>query len=296
MVGVDAAASTETGAAYGLRLAGSFSPALAGLVAVSAEHAGWPLARLSWGEHVGPRPPEVRSAHCALVYTLGGFVSSRREPLAIDVRACYSPTAATVVHPYLASAARVVAHWTGRSSYYGGSFVLGEAAWALLGKRGTGKTTLLCELARLGFPVLSDDVTVLDGMRALVGPRLLAVRDLTLARGLAQLPERSSVAGLHLVRAGSCPTEAPFGGWVLLERGPRVSLKRLDALELVRRVAPWVSVCPDTPGLLLEWLALPAWVLELPEPGSVPGRDNVELAAVAVVEALLSFGLRQSQR
>ena len=179
----------QVGAAYGLRLVGSFQPARAGLVPATSEHDTWPLTRLSWGSYPGPTPPKLLGKEQAILHILDGFTRVRRDPLEIEVKRREPLTVAAAVHPYLASAARVVAHWTGRSSYYGGTFVSLGGAWALIGSQQTGKTGLLCELARQGCLVLSDDVTVLDGMEALAGPRLLAVRDVSSARGLGLLPK-----------------------------------------------------------------------------------------------------------
>lgn len=279
------------GAAYGLSLRGRFRADEVGLADVSAgTHDGWPLVQLSWGRYLGPRPPEAEDDEHVLIHLVGGFATARRHPLAIDIRTTEPLTAVFAVHPLLAGPARIAARWTGRSSFYGGSFVAAGGAWAVLGGTGSGKTTLLCELARQGCKVLSDDMTVLEGTRALAGPRLLAVRDLTWARGLEVLRDEPWPSNVHLARAGPSPADAPLMGWFVLDQGAQVGLRRATASELLRRVRAGLSVCPETPELLLQLVALPAWSLTLPE---IPTSG---LARLSFVEAAAQAVLREVAR
>jgi hypothetical protein len=277
---------------------GAFEPARAGLVPATSEHRAWPLTRLSWGSYPGPTPPKLLDEDQALLHIFDGFTTVRREPLEIEVKRREPLTTAAAVHPYLASAARVMAHWTGRSSYYGGTFVAAGGAWALIGRQQTGKTSVLCELARQGCLVLSDDVTVLDGMQALVGPRLLAVRDASSARGLGLLPKRDRAEDLRLAHAGPAPSSAPLRGWVFLSRGPQLALARLTAAELLRRIGSWVSLSPGTPTLILDWAALPAWSLVLPEVAisSRAGQCALQTAAATLLKAILDRGRLSTAR
>ena len=277
---------------------GPFQPARAGLVPATSEHRAWPLTRFSWGSYPGPTPPKLLGEDQALLHIFDGFTTVRRDPLEIAVKRREPLTVAAAVHPYLAAPARVVAHWTGRSSYYGGSFVAAGGAWALIGCQQTGKTSLLCELARQGCPILSDDVTVLDGMQALVGPRLLAVRDVRSARGLGLLPKRDRAEDLRLAHAGPAPSSVPLRGWVFLGRGSQLALARLTAAELLRRLGSWVSLSPGTPALILDWAALPAWSLVLPEVAisSQAGKCALQTAAATLLEGILDRGRLSAAR
>jgi hypothetical protein len=83
-----------------------------------------------------------------------------------------------LIHPYLGAAASVFSRWCGREVYHAGAFVCGGLAWAVVGGREAGKSSLLAALAARGLPVLSDDLVVTDGHQAFCGPRTIDLRRL----------------------------------------------------------------------------------------------------------------------
>ncbi|GAB3935843.1 hypothetical protein GCM10027614_11390 [Micromonospora vulcania] len=61
----------------------------------------------------------------------------------------YGPplTPDVLAHPYLAPVATTVNRWAGRETFHSGAFVLDGRAWAVLGPRTAGKSSLLAALA-----------------------------------------------------------------------------------------------------------------------------------------------------
>ena len=96
----------------------------------------------------------------------GSAVFTVRKPL----------TAEELVHPYLTPVAAVAAHWHGRESFHAGAVAIGGSAWALVGDRHTGKSSLLAALALRGVDIVCDDVLVVAGKEAFVGPRTVDLR------------------------------------------------------------------------------------------------------------------------
>src|SRR6185436_12314723 len=92
----------------------------------------------------------------------GGEIVVARAAGTIHFRAAHALRADEIVHPYLAPAAAVVARWLGRESMHAGAFVAGGRAWALLGDRTAGKSSTLGWLARLGAPIVCDDMLIVD--------------------------------------------------------------------------------------------------------------------------------------
>jgi hypothetical protein len=65
-----------------------------------------------------------------------------------------------LVHPYLGAVASIFNRWAGREVFHAGAFVAGGRAWAVVGGREAGKSTLLAALADRGVPVVADDLVV----------------------------------------------------------------------------------------------------------------------------------------
>ena len=113
-----------------------------------------------------------------------------------------SPEAWT--HPHLSVTAVLAARWLGRRSFHSGAFVAGDGAWGVLGDRGQGKTSTLAWLASHGYPVVCDDILVLDGGTAFAGPRCLDLRE-TAARHF----HMGSYIGRVGTRAAGAPGSDP---------------------------------------------------------------------------------------
>jgi hypothetical protein len=179
------------------------------------------------------------------------------------------PTAAELVHPYLASVAAVAGRWLGHESFHAGAVEVDGGAWVVLGGKRAGKSSFLALMAADGHPIVTDDVAVLDKEGAVAaGPRLIDLRAEAAARlgvgepmGVVGLRDRWRVP-VKVVRA-----RVPLRGFVDLAWGEGPSVGPVPpARRLARLVEHRVihRLPPRDPALLLELAALP--MLELRRP------------------------------
>jgi hypothetical protein len=244
--------------AYGMRLEGLG----AGAMLIDAPPA-WPTLTLSTEIADLPVVDERVSATEALLrLKTGGRLSLDRagrmahysvpRPLSVD----------ELVHPYLAPAAAMFAHWDGRLAFHAGAFVVAGGIWAVAGTREAGKSTTLARLAARGVEVFADDVVILDGLRAFAGPRAVDLRPdtahrLGVGRALGVVGSRPR----WRIELPPCRAELPFRGWMFVEWAERPQARRLRASECLGRLAETLTVRLDplSPRDLLDLAALPAW-------------------------------------
>jgi hypothetical protein len=169
-----------------------------------------------------------------------------------------------LVHPYVGAAAAVFSRWAGREVYHAGAFVCGGLAWAVLGGREAGKSSLLAALAARRLPVLADDLVVTDGHQAFCGPRTIDLRQ----------PPPGSSEPVTRARSGSrwrlslppLPAAVPLGGWIHLRWQAQVAMPAVPASVLLGRLAAgrtWPGL-PSDPRTLLALAARPGWDLGRP--------------------------------
>jgi hypothetical protein len=257
--------------AYGLRLEGVDGSA--DLLVPAAGH--WPALELA--AEVGPAAPVhqlVDDERAVLATRSGTRLEVTRSPLRAVFTAPEPIPADALVHPHLASAAAVVSRWLGRESLHAGAFVAGGKAWAVLGERESGKSSLLAALVAAGHPVLSDDLLVLDGPLALAGPRAIDLRRDAAERLGAGEP--LGVVGTRerwRVRIGRAPVGAELAGLILLAWGDGVELAPVGPGRVLEAVvgAQALRVPPADPASRLSFAALPGWELSRPPDwGSLP--------------------------
>lgn len=177
------------------------------------------------------------------------------------------PSDRELVHPYLAATASVIARWQGLQCFHAGAFVAGGRAWALLGDKGAGKSSLLARLALDGVPVLTDDVLVLRGTQGLAGPRCIDLRAAS-AQALG-VGEPLGVVGTRerwRVPAGPVAPEVPLGGWIVLAWGAS-AIEPLPASEALPAIFASLSLRlePVDPPALMELVTLPACIVRQPQ-------------------------------
>ncbi|MEH1101635.1 hypothetical protein [Micromonospora sp. CPCC 205561] len=169
-----------------------------------------------------------------------------------------------LAHPYLAPVATTFNRWAGRETFHSGAFVRAGRAWAVVGPRTAGKSSLLAALAARDVPVVADDILVLDGADVFAGPRCVDLRQPVPG---ATLPTRAVRSGERL-RVGLPPIadRVPLGGWLFLGWGLSVALDRVPGPTLLSRLAALRSFgyLPSDPAALLTAAALPAWDLRRP--------------------------------
>lgn len=182
-----------------------------------------------------------------------------------------------VVQPGVAHLALRALRPLGRVALHAAAILVDGAAWALLGTRMTGKSTLAYACHRAGVTVLTEDVLVLEGRRAFAGPRCL---DLRIPVEGAELGRD----GRHRVTLPPAPAEAPLAGVVHLRWGGETepAMRALQPGDRLRRLAdasrgdaPWRGDVE-----LLEVAALPGYELARSQSG------RAEAAAAVLVAKL----------
>ncbi|TQN37946.1 hypothetical protein FHU33_4619 [Blastococcus colisei] len=152
-----------------------------------------------------------------------------------------------LVHPFLSTSVAVMSRWQGRDAFHAGAVVRDGGAWAVLGDKGQGKSSLLALLALRGAEVLSDDLVVLDDGKVHRGPRCIDLRA-DAAQRLSCGEDLGIVGARHRarLRLGEAPGVVPLKGWVVLGWGDQLSVEevpvdqRLPALlgNLALRLPP----------------------------------------------------------
>jgi hypothetical protein len=228
----------------------------------------WPALELTRG--AGPAAPVhqlVGDDDAVLATRSGARLEVSREPLRAVFTTPEPIGEDALVHPYLAAAAAVVSRWLGRESLHAGAFVADGRAWAVVGDRGSGKSSLLASLALAGTTVLADDLLVLEGAAALAGPRAIDLRPDAAERLGAGEP--LGVVGTRerwRLRLGPVPSETELAGLILLGWGDRVQLVVAGAGRVLEAVvgAQALRVPPGDPASRLSLATLPAWELRRP--------------------------------
>jgi hypothetical protein len=253
--------------AYGFTVTGVRTARDAGLVAVP-DSGRWPTLAIGWQLGIDGRPADhlVGQDPAVLLLVDGEFVNLdlARGRATFHVRR--EPTDHDLVHPYLAAPAALAARQHGRVPIHAGGLLVDGGAWAILGEKGAGKTTILSACHALGFGVLADDLVVVDGSTAYAGPRGLDLRPETAAR--ADVSE-----GLVEVRGGdrwrlplpSVPSEVPFRGCVVLADGDRLAMTLVPLARRLELLGPHVLVGEHTQRSFLDLVALPVFLLERPK-------------------------------
>lgn len=247
--------------AYGLAFTGPVA-ALASHLLVRPEE-GWPQVEVCWAPPL-PDPPAFGffgPDHALRPLVSGGHVVLDRERRVARFCKVEGPDGHQVAHPCLSTASSHFARWDGRLSFHASSVVVDGGAWGVLGSKEAGKSTTVAWLAESGCDVLSDDLLVLDGRRALAGPRIIDLR----------LPsaERLGLDRLVVVRKGErhrlllpeVPAEVPFTGFLVLALGEEVSVARVpltERLEVLRRYLTLRQLGVPA-SVLLELVSLPMW-------------------------------------
>ena len=251
--------------AYGLRLEGIDG---ARRLLVPADP-GWPTFHV--GCYVGEPPwPEfdvVTGSEAELVLQTGGEIRIVREPGSVVISTERPISEETLIHPYLASVAAVAGYWFDRESFHAGTFVVDGSAWAVLGEREAGKSTLLASLALRGIAVLSDDMLILDGEVPFAAPRSIDLRAAA-ARHLGVGEPLGIVGTRERWRLQLAPItgSAALRGWIFLSWGDRVDVSAVRPHERIERLGSQrgVRLPPRDPARLLQLAGLPAWELRRP--------------------------------
>jgi hypothetical protein len=226
------------------------------------------IRELPAGAPSAAREPEIGSSEAHLPLVEGDEIRLSREPRELSVPARVSDDSDALAHPILTLASAVFAHWDGREALHAGSFAYDGGAWALIGDRGSGKSSLLAALGSAGADVLSDDLLVFDGEAVYAGPRCLDLRpDAAERLGLTARARSVRVPPRLRLELPQVPYAYPLRGVVFLGWDERVALTELPAparLEALLAARTLGIVPPASPELVVSLAALPAYELTRP--------------------------------
>jgi hypothetical protein len=187
-----------------------------------------------------------------------------------------------LVHPLLGRLASHLLVTRGGDGMHAGAVAGASGAWAVIGPKGAGKSTLLAGLAKVGIPIVSDDVLVFADGLALAGPRCIDLRpDMTrFGLGIAVRPSDPR----HRISLPPIAAEHRLIGLIHLEWSaadttiqPLNHREAIERLLAVRSEKGW----PRDPRALLDLATLPTLCLRRPR--TMHGLDR----SIALVQRLL---------
>lgn len=153
-------------AAYGARITSELPGSL--LALGGADH--WP----SLDVVLEPDPEPLPAEHVFVAEAGPVCLSKELDRVRLPVRGpCDADLA---VHPLLSTAAWMRAQLLGLEIVHAGAVLTQQGAWLVLAAKEGGKSTLLARLHAEGFPIVTDDMAILDMGRVYAGPRCLDLR------------------------------------------------------------------------------------------------------------------------
>ena len=178
------------------------------------------------------------------------------------------PTPDALVHPHLAPVAAIAARWRRHESFHAGAVILGDGAWAVMGAKGSGKSSLLAWLALNGHAVLTDDLLVIDADgNALAGPRSIDLRESAAQRfGVGEPLGVIGARERYRMVVGPVPASVPLRGFIRLAWGGAPTVTPVPPAWRPAGLAAQraVRLIPRDPDLLVHLSALPMVELRRP--------------------------------
>jgi hypothetical protein len=194
-----------------------------------------------------------------------------RNPAAIEIDSPEAPTPEALVHPLLTPAISILARWRGDLALHAGGFFHSGRGWALLGGKGSGKSTTLAQLAVRGAPVLGDDLLLVDARRSvLAGPACVDLR-MDVSDRFPDAERLGHVGDRERARLSTTPAPSAAGlsGIFLLDwsEAGSADAERLapgDALRLLYQHEYLGLLGPSPPERILDLVELPVWRVTRP--------------------------------
>jgi hypothetical protein len=215
------------------------------------------------------RAGELGQDRILLAERRGEALHVRRSPAEVVLDIPDEVSTAALVHPILAVPLSLLARWRGYVTLHAGAFEV-NGAWAVLGERTAGKSSMLAALAARGVPIVSDDLLVVGDGFALAGPSCVDLRPDVQKR----FPEARSlgiVGGRPRFRLSTPagPARTPLRGFFVLEwsDSPRAELVPIGTQERLRFLygQEYMGVLgASDPRRLVELVGLPGWFVRRP--------------------------------
>lgn len=197
----------------------------------------------------------------------GGCVSLEREPLTARFTAADVLSDDAMAHPGLAALAAITNRWLGRDAFHSGAFLAGAGAWAVMGAKEAGKSTMLGYLAAKGVGIVSDDMLIIGDGHALSGPRCVDLRP-SAADWMGQGVDIGVVGDRRRwrVQVPPVPAAVPLQGWIVPVWGDRVELEVVPPAGRLPLLYANLGLTriPRSPERLLRLAALPCLIFRRP--------------------------------
>jgi hypothetical protein len=268
---------------YGFRIAG----VLDNRDLLVEARSNWPLLEVtSRVDKVDQRVTVVSEQHAELKLIEGITARLDRSPPRVEFITPTPLSSKAIVHPFLSGVVPIHCHWMGRTSLHGGAFIHDNRAWAILGDREGGKSTLLAQLAAQGLAIVADDLVVIEDDLVYAGPRSIDLR-VNPAQGMgpADFIGRVGARERWRIQLGPIPSQVPLGGFFFLELAERSEIRRLAGVERMLRISAGRSLMLPLadPMTLPRLAALPGWeVLRSARFEDLPTITEQMLQAIAV--------------
>lgn len=166
---------------------------------------------------------------------------------AIRVRLSRDVDRCLIAHPYLATVGMFQSLWKNGLPVHAGAVGIDGMAWLILASKGGGKSTSLLLLEQAGYPVLTDDLSIIDpDLDVQRGPAFIDLRRET-AEAMGIGKELGVLGARDRWRhpIGERPLTLPLGGIIMAEWG-RPSLEPLEGGAKVQALAGNLSL--SVPG------------------------------------------------
>jgi hypothetical protein len=254
--------------AYGLRIAGlEEQPDVCSALMTAPEH--WPTITF---EHAGGEAPPLGQmlgpdmARIELIDDSHAVLD--RERMHVTFEGPNWVWADWLVHPTLAAISMFFATWLGRHPIHAGAFVVDGGAWAVVGESTAGKSSTLGWLSKAGYPVLTDDLLVIEKGTVFAGPRTLDLVPSS-ARFLGSLGRPVRHGDRYRISTAPVPPEVPLRGWIALAWGHELEALRIPPTKRLETLLQHLRIQRDGPGsrAILDLAMLPG--LELRRPRDV---------------------------
>jgi hypothetical protein len=194
-----------------------------------------------------------------------GAEESTVDPERLRLKVAAGTPLPEIVHPTLARNCLEVALHRGWDALHAGALLGSGGAWAVVGVKEAGKSSLLAACARAGLDVMTDDALFLDGDTCFAGPRSIDLRPgpgWLLDGGVTVRPATPR----QRLTLAPVAAQAPLAGLLFLEWGEGPAVEPLSPSgatdRLLRRRA--TDTLPRDPEVLMDLAGLPAYLLHRP--------------------------------
>jgi hypothetical protein len=261
--------AAERGGTYGFRLiCPEADDALPDLVAVPSSA---PEVRVFWRPAAMISDCErVEDGRVVLGSKRGAGFDAHRDPLSIEFWFPEPVETETIVHPLLTIPMSVLARWRGDVTLHAGAFAVKEGAWAVVGQRQAGKSTMLAILGERGCPLVADDLLALSDDQVWAGPNCVDLRPDIAAR-IDGARHIGTVGGRDRYRLSTAPSawQLPLRGMLILawSEDGSLSLEPVAPAERLRLLygQEYIGLMGATdPRKVLALMDIPAWQLTRP--------------------------------